>query len=109
MLFKYKGTAPEGEISIKEDIINISSYAFKGSLQNNTITIPSTIKYIGKEAFSECKGTLNINSNITFKFAFSRILQNKDVGTLSSLWEANMELIDDEKALEVIRENAKIN
>lgn len=53
--YKYKGYITEGgEIDIPENIVCISDYAFKGQDNLTTISIPTSVEYIGKGAFQEC-------------------------------------------------------
>ena len=56
VLYTYKGSMPDDEaIDVKEGIVSISPYAFYNNNLLKSITIPSSIKYIGEYAFDECK------------------------------------------------------
>ena len=52
VLKKYYGSSVD--ISIPEGVIEIGSYAFKGSSHLRSITFPSSLKYINTEAFCDC-------------------------------------------------------
>ncbi len=51
--YKYKGTMPSGTcIVLKEGTIGITESAFSGYSGLTSVTIPSSVKYIGSKAFS---------------------------------------------------------
>ncbi|MBR5332477.1 MAG: leucine-rich repeat domain-containing protein [Muribaculaceae bacterium] len=65
VLYKYKGTMPEGtSISIKDGTISISPFAFfTGCTGLTSVTIPNTVTSIGDKAFYRCTGLTEIIVN----------------------------------------------
>jgi len=56
VLYRYKGTMPAKTVinDIREDTVAIADYAFYGCTGLTSITIPSSVTSIGKEAFNGC-------------------------------------------------------
>jgi hypothetical protein len=68
MLYKYKGTMPEGTtISINEGTLGIADAAFQGKKELTSVTIPNSVKYIGEWTFSGCTGltSMDIPNSVT--------------------------------------------
>ena len=53
--YYYKGSIPSGtHLELPEGILSIAEYAFEYGKNLSSITIPTTLKYIGKIAFKDC-------------------------------------------------------
>ena len=59
-LYEYKGGAP-ANISLKGDTTCISGRAFYENTGLKSISIPASVKYIGKSAFDGCKNLTSVN------------------------------------------------
>lgn len=61
VLYKYKGEMPENtNVSLKDGTIGISDFAFLQCKGLISIDIPSSVKYIGIEAFGGCSGLTSV-------------------------------------------------
>jgi hypothetical protein len=62
VLYTYKGTMPSNTVinNIRADTIAIADYAFSGRENLTSITIPSSVKYIGHFAFFGCDSLTGI-------------------------------------------------
>ena len=62
VFYKYKGEMPENtRIELKKDTSGIADGAFEGYRNLISITIPETVRYIGRSAFSGCYGITEVN------------------------------------------------
>ena len=61
VLYKYKGTMPEGtSISIKDGTVSISPNAFYACSGLTSITIPNSVTSINNDTFSNCTGLTSV-------------------------------------------------
>lgn len=55
VLYSYKGSMPDNtKIVVKDGTVSITDGAFAGTIGLTSITIPQSVKYIGKSAFGGC-------------------------------------------------------
>lgn len=57
------GEGCRGEVAISEGVVSVSEYAFYGNESITSVTFPKSLKYIGKRAFSACRGLAGIEWN----------------------------------------------
>ncbi len=57
----YKGSKPEGVLSLKDDTRLIGYYAFSGCTGLTSVTIPNSVTSIGSSAFYDCDRLTEVN------------------------------------------------
>ena len=62
-LLDYKGECQETEVEVQNGTKGIAGYAFYNTDNITAITLPSTLRRVGTEAFSECDGLIEVRIN----------------------------------------------